>query len=119
MIAMALANNPELLIADEPTTALDVMLQAQILDLLKTLQQKLGLAVLLISHDLTLVKRYADRVVVMQAGTTVESADTATLFASPQHAYTRLLLAADPAGTPAPLSASRYSRSADCRSVSP
>ena len=103
MIAMALANNPELLIADEPTTALDVMLQAQILDLLKSLQQKLGLAVLLISHDLTLVKRYADKVVVMQAGNTVESADTETLFASPQHEYTRHLLAADPAGTPAPL----------------
>jgi len=103
MIAMALANNPELLIADEPTTALDVMLQAQILDLLKSLQQKLGLAVLLISHDLTLVKRYADKVVVMQAGNTVESADTETLFASPQHEYTKHLLAADPAGQPAPL----------------
>lgn len=103
MIAMALANNPELLIADEPTTALDVMLQAQILDLLKSLQQKLGLAVLLISHDLTLVKRYADKVVVMQAGHTVESADTTTLFTAPQHEYTRHLLAADPAGQPAAL----------------
>jgi microcin C transport system ATP-binding protein len=107
MIAMALANDPELLIADEPTTALDVMLQAQILDLLKSLQQKLGLAVLLISHDLTLVKRYADKVVVMQAGHTVESADCATLFTSPQHEYTRHLLAADPAGQPAALPDSR------------
>lgn len=105
MIAMALANNPELLIADEPTTALDVMLQAQILDLLKSLQKKLGLAVLLISHDLTLVKRYADKVVVMQAGLSVESANTASLFTSPQHEYTRHLLAADPAGQPATLPA--------------
>ncbi|MGH8493512.1 MAG: ABC transporter ATP-binding protein [Moraxellaceae bacterium] len=103
MIAMALANNPELLIADEPTTALDVTLQAQILDLLKSLQEKLGLAVLLVSHDLILVKRYAQHVVVMQAGHTVESAATATLFASPQHSYTQHLLAATPSGKPAPL----------------
>ncbi len=105
MIAMALANNPELLIADEPTTALDVTLQAQILDLLKSLQQKLGLAVLLISHDLTLVRRHADKVVVMHAGHTVESADTDTLFAQPLHEYTRHLLAAEPSGGPAPLPA--------------
>jgi microcin C transport system ATP-binding protein len=103
MIAMALANDPELLIADEPTTALDVTLQAQILDLLKSLQQRLGLAVLLISHDLTLVRRYADQVVVMQAGHTVESAPTETLFSLPQHDYTRHLLAAEPEGTAAPL----------------
>ena len=107
MIAMALANNPELLIADEPTTALDVTLQAQILDLLKSLQEKLGLAVLLVSHDLTLVRRYAQSVVVMQAGHTVESADTATLFAKPQHSYTQHLLAATPSGVPAPLPASQ------------
>ncbi len=100
MIAMALANDPELLIADEPTTALDVTLQAQILDLLKELQQKLGLAVLLISHDLTLVRRYADHVVVMQAGHTVESSDTTTLFTQPQHEYTQHLLAAEPSGEP-------------------
>ena len=103
MIAMALANDPELLIADEPTTALDVTLQAQILDLLKSLQQKLGLAVLLISHDLTLVRRYADRVVVMQAGRMVESGETQALFSDPQHEYTHHLLAAEPGGEPAPL----------------
>ncbi|HEX6590970.1 MAG TPA: ATP-binding cassette domain-containing protein, partial [Moraxellaceae bacterium] len=105
MIAMALANNPELLIADEPTTALDVTLQAQILDLLKELQAKLGLAVLLISHDLTLVRRYADKVVVMQDGETVESAVTETLFSAAQHPYTRHLLAATPEGEPAALPA--------------
>jgi microcin C transport system ATP-binding protein len=103
MIAMALANNPELLIADEPTTALDVTLQVQILDLLKDLQKRLGLAVLLISHDLTLVRRHADKVVVMQAGHTVEAADTARLFSQPSHDYTRHLLAATPDGAPAPL----------------
>ncbi len=107
MIAMALANDPELLIADEPTTALDVTLQAQILDLLKALQEKLGLAVLLVSHDLALVRRYARHVVVMQAGCTVESADTATLFAAPQHSYTQHLLAATPSGSPAPLPATQ------------
>jgi len=103
MIAMALANDPELLIADEPTTALDVTLQAQILDLLKSLQKRLGLAVLLISHDLTLVKRYADHVVVMQSGNTVECADTANLFTNPRHEYTQHLLAATPSGHPATL----------------
>lgn len=103
MIAMALANNPELLIADEPTTALDVTLQAQILDLLKSLQEKLGLAILLISHDLTLVRRYADRVVVMQAGRTIESNSTEAIFKQPQHEYTRHLLASNPEGSPVPL----------------
>ncbi|MCC2637285.1 MAG: peptide transporter, ATP-binding protein [Moraxellaceae bacterium] len=105
MIAMALANDPVLLIADEPTTALDVTLQAQILGLLQSLQEKLGLAVLLISHDLTLVRRYAQKVVVMQGGETVESAATSALFADPQHEYTRHLLAAVPAGAPVPLPA--------------
>ncbi|HEX4870047.1 MAG TPA: ABC transporter ATP-binding protein [Moraxellaceae bacterium] len=105
MIAMALANEPELLIADEPTTALDVTLQAQILDLLKSLQQRLGLAVLLISHDLNLVRRYADRVAVMKDGATVETNTTTALFAAPQHEYTRHLLAATPAGEPVPLAA--------------
>jgi microcin C transport system ATP-binding protein len=99
MIAMALANDPELLIADEPTTALDVTLQEQILELIRSLQQKLNLAVLLISHDLTLVRRFADRVAVMQSGSIVETADTPALFANPQHEYTRTLLAAEPAGT--------------------
>lgn len=103
MIAMALANNPRLLIADEPTTALDVTLQEQILCLLRDLQQRLGLAVLLISHDLSLVRRFADQVAVMQAGQIVESADTRTLFAEPQHDYTRHLLAAEPEGKPAPV----------------
>ncbi|MDP2227138.1 MAG: ABC transporter ATP-binding protein [Moraxellaceae bacterium] len=103
MIAMALANNPELLIADEPTTALDVTLQEQILALLRDLQQRLGLAVLLISHDLALVRRFAQRVCVMQAGCIVEAADTKTLFAAPQHDYTRLLLGAEPEGHAVPL----------------
>jgi len=92
MIAMALANQPRLLIADEPTTALDAILQGQILDLLKQLQRQRGLAVLLISHDLPQVRRYADRVMVMQAGRVVESAATAVLFASPTQEYTRTLL---------------------------
>jgi microcin C transport system ATP-binding protein len=100
MIAMALANNPELLIADEPTTALDVTLQEQILELIGELRRKLNLAVLLISHDLTLVRRFADRVAVMQTGSVVETNTTAQLFLAPQHPYTRTLLAAEPAGTP-------------------
>lgn len=105
MIAMALANEPELLIADEPTTALDVNLQAQILELLQDLKQRLGLSILLISHDLNLVRRHADKVVVMQAGTTVEAATTTQLFSAAQHDYTRHLLAATPSGAPMPLPA--------------
>ncbi|WP_426162757.1 ABC transporter ATP-binding protein [Sandarakinorhabdus sp. DWP1-3-1] len=97
MIAMALSNRPDLLIADEPTTALDVIVQAQILALLKDLQGRHDMAVLLISHDLTVVRRHADRVHVMQNGRIVEAGDTATVFARPQHAYTRMLLAAEPA----------------------
>lgn len=103
MIAMALANNPRLLIADEPTTALDVTLQEQILHLLQKLQEKFGLAVLLISHDLSLVKRFAHRVAVMQQGTIVETNTTTALFNTPQHPYTQLLLAAEPDGAPAPI----------------
>ncbi|MDO8330814.1 MAG: ABC transporter ATP-binding protein [Fluviicoccus sp.] len=103
MIAMALANRPALLIADEPTTALDVTLQEQILELLKSLQQKHGLSVLLISHDLGLVRRFADRVGVMQQGQLVEINTTLSLFANPQHDYTRTLLAAEPEGHPAPV----------------
>lgn len=103
MIAMALANNPRLLIADEPTTALDVTLQEQILHLLQKLQAKFGLAVLLISHDLSLVKRFAQRVAVMQQGLIVETNTTNTLFNTPQHPYTQLLLAAEPDGAPEPI----------------
>ena len=96
MIAMALAGEPDLLIADEPTTALDVTVQAQILALLAQLQQQRGLAVLLISHDLHLVRRFAERVAVMQQGQLVEVAATETLFQAPRHVYTRQLLAARP-----------------------
>jgi microcin C transport system ATP-binding protein len=105
MIAMALANNPELLIADEPTTALDVTLQEQILNLLRELQHKLGLAVLLISHDLTLVRRFAQRVAVMQQGEIVEAAATEDLFLHAQHPYSQMLLSAEPSGLPAPVPA--------------
>jgi microcin C transport system ATP-binding protein len=100
MIAMALANNPDLLIADEPTTALDVTVQAQILALLKDLQKEFGMALLLITHDLGIVRNMADRVCVMQKGKIVEAADVKQLFASPQHAYTKMLLAAEPKGNP-------------------
>ncbi|WP_288843178.1 ABC transporter ATP-binding protein [uncultured Deefgea sp.] len=96
MIAMAIATEPEILIADEPTTALDVTVQAQILELLSQLQAEQGMAVLLISHDLNLVRRFADRVAVMQAGQIVETAPTQQLFATPVHPYTQALLAARP-----------------------
>jgi len=98
MIAMALANEPDLLIADEPTTALDVTIQAQILTLLKELQQKLGMAMLMITHDLGIVHKVAHRVAVMQDGRLVEQGDTDTVFNSPQHPYTQSLLAAEPKG---------------------
>jgi microcin C transport system ATP-binding protein len=101
MIAMALANEPDLLIADEPTTALDVTIQAQILKLLKELQGRLGMALLLITHDLGIVRRVADRVCVMNLGEIVERAPTAELFERPQHPYTRRLLASEPKGEPA------------------
>jgi microcin C transport system ATP-binding protein len=103
MIAMALANNPDLLIADEPTTALDVTVQAQILALLKDLQKEFGMALLLITHDLGIVRHMADHVVVMQKGKAVEQAPAKTLFAAPQHAYTKMLLAAEPRGAPPPV----------------
>ncbi|PYD07121.1 microcin ABC transporter ATP-binding protein, partial [Pseudomonas savastanoi pv. glycinea] len=102
MIAMALANEPDLLIADEPTTALDVTVQVKILELLKSLQQRLNMSLLLISHDLNLVRRIAQRVCVMREGEIVEQADCQTLFDSPQHPYSRLLINAEPDGEPVP-----------------
>ena len=100
MIAMALANEPDLLIADEPTTALDVTIQAQILKLLKDLQQRLGMAMLLITHDLTIVRKIADRVCVMTDGRIVETGAVEDVFARPRHPYTQHLLAAEPKGRP-------------------
>ena len=105
MIAMALANDPDLLIADEPTTALDVTIQAQILQLLRDLQARLGMAILFITHDLTIVRRLADRVCVMTKGEIVEQGPVAEVFDRPRHAYTRRLLAAAPKGEPAPVDA--------------
>jgi len=102
MIAMALANEPDLLIADEPTTAVDVTIQAQILKLLADLQQKMGLGILFITHDLGIVKHIADRAYVMHNGTMVEQGPTAELFANPHHAYTKRLLACEPKGHPKP-----------------
>lgn len=102
MIAMALANDPDMLIADEPTTALDVTIQAQILKLLKDLQAQLGMAILFITHDLSIVRKMADRVCVMQAGVVVETGSVAEIFAAHQHPYTQELLAAEPKGDPPP-----------------
>jgi microcin C transport system ATP-binding protein len=103
MIAMALANGPELLIADEPTTALDVTIQAQILDVLADLKAREGLSMLFITHDLNIVRRIADRVCVMKDGEIVEQGRTAEIFAAPRHPYTQKLLAAEPKGRPEPV----------------
>ncbi|CDZ40074.1 ABC-type uncharacterized transport system, duplicated ATPase component [Neorhizobium galegae bv. officinalis] len=103
MIAMALSNNPDVLIADEPTTALDVTVQAQILNLIRNLQKELRMAVILITHDLTVVRQFSDYVYVMQHGEMCEHNTTEKLFASPQHAYTRHLLASEPRGQVKPL----------------
>ena len=102
MIAMALANRPELLIADEPTTALDVTVQARILELLARLKTEYGMSMLFITHDLGIVRKFADRVCVMTKGRIVESGPTAEIFANPQEAYTKHLLAAEPRGEPPP-----------------
>jgi len=102
MIAMALANEPDLLIADEPTTALDVTVQKQVLELLCDLQKKLGMAILLITHDLSIVRRYANHVVVMEQGKCVEASTTESLFAAPSHPYTRKLIDAEPPEHPLP-----------------
>ena len=106
MIAMALANTPDVLIADEPTTALDVTVQAQVLKLLGQLQEQFKMAILLITHDLGIVRHYADRVAVMTQGRIVETNKTEPLFLQPQHSYTKTLLASEPGGTPVPVSES-------------
>ncbi len=102
MIAMAIANEPDILIADEPTTALDVTIQAQILDLMRELRDRLGMALLLITHDLAIVRHMADRTCVMTQGEIVENGKTADIFARPQHRYTRRLLGAEPKGRVGP-----------------
>ncbi len=102
MIAMAIANEPDILIADEPTTALDVTIQAQVLALLRDLRQQLGMALLLITHDLTIVRRMAERVCVMTRGEIVESGPTEAIFDRPRHPYTRRLLMAEPKGRATP-----------------
>ena len=100
IIATALANEPDLLIADEPTTALDVTIQAQILELLKKLQKEMGMAMLLITHDLGIVRRMADRVYVMKDGEIVETGTASGVFETPKHAYTKHLIEAEPKGAP-------------------
>ena len=105
MIAMALANKPDILIADEPTTALDVTIQAQILELLAELQKSENMGMLFITHDLGIVRRIADRVCVMKDGEIVETGATSEIFDNPQHPYTRKLLAAEPSGHPDPVAA--------------
>ena len=107
MIAMALANEPDLLVADEPTTALDVTVQAQILELLKKLQRQQGMAMLFITHDLGIVRKFSDRVCVMTEGKIVEQGPVEEIFERPQHDYTKHLLAAEPKGKPPVTDASK------------
>lgn len=103
MIAMALINEPDILIADEPTTALDVTVQAEVLDLIKEIQNKMGMAILFITHDLGVVKHFADRVLVMCKGELVEEGHTQTLFEHPNHDYTRMLINSVPSGAKQPI----------------
>ncbi|WP_133152495.1 ATP-binding cassette domain-containing protein, partial [Vibrio sp. 10N.261.52.A1] len=105
MIAMALINEPDILIADEPTTALDVTVQAEVLSLIKEIQGKMGMAILFITHDLGVVKHFADRVIVMCKGELVEEGMTQSLFDSPKHDYTRMLINSIPKGAKDPVSA--------------
>ncbi|WP_088346375.1 MULTISPECIES: ABC transporter ATP-binding protein [Rhodomicrobium] len=107
MIAMALANNPDLLIADEPTTALDVTIQAQILVLLKRIRAETNMSMLLITHDLGIVRKMADRVCVMRYGEIVERGTVEEIFSNPQHEYTKHLIASEPRGNPPPADHSR------------
>jgi ABC-type microcin C transport system duplicated ATPase subunit YejF len=102
MIAMALANEPDLLIADEPTTALDVTIQAEILALMAELKQRIGMAIVFITHDLGIVRRFADKVYVMRQGEVVESGAVSTIFTAPSHPYTRMLITAEPEGCKLP-----------------
>ncbi|WP_456295595.1 ABC transporter ATP-binding protein [Vibrio sp. AK197] len=103
MIAMALTNNPDLLIADEPTTALDVTVQANILRLIKNLQQDIGMSVLLITHDLTIVRQFADYIYVMKRGEVVEHGLTEKIFTKAEHSYTQMLIDSEPKGTALPV----------------
>ena len=104
MIAMALANNPEILIADEPTTALDVTVQAQVLKLLGQIQQQFKMAIILITHDLGLVRNHANRVAVMTQGQLIETGNIESVFLKPKHPYTKILLESEPSGIPVPVS---------------
>lgn len=106
MIAMALINEPDILIADEPTTALDVTVQAEVLHLIKEIQAQMGMAILFITHDLGVVKHFADRVIVMCKGEVVEEGETQTLFKDPKHEYTRMLINSIPKGSKDPISES-------------
>lgn len=107
MIAMAIANKPKLLIADEPTTAVDVTIQVKILKLIKDLQREMGMAVLFITHDLTVVRKLADRVAIMQKGEIVEQGKVSEIFAAPKHPYTQKLLGSEPKGEAVPLPSAR------------